>query len=117
MAPFGGNCGSKFWFLGDLGATFKKNPATIGRKCVGHTRAREKTKPNHNQRKNAKAKKQKKKNTEQYLYSYPASYPYPYPYVCVAVCLGPQSPVVSFGAWKSYGAIWGKLWIKILVFR
>ena len=58
-----------------------------------------------------------KKSKEQYPYSCPASDPYPYPYVCVAVCLGPQSPVVSFGAWKSYGTIWGKLWIKILFLR
>ena len=64
-----------------------------------------------------KMQKQKKKSKEQYPYSCPASYPYPYPYVGVAVCLGPQSLVVSFGAWKSYGTIWGKLWIKILFLR
>ena len=72
-------------------------------------------KPNQNHRKMPKTKKQKSK--EQNPYSYPASYPYPYPYVGVAVCLGPQSLVVSFGAWKSYGTIWGKLWIKILFLR
>ena len=98
MAPFWATYGSKFWFLGGFGRTFKKNPAPIGRKCVGHTRAREKTKPNHNQRKNAKAKKQKKKNTEQYSYSYPASHPHPHPYVGVALCLGPP---------KSSSQVWG----------
>ena len=38
-------------------------------------------------------------------------------HVCVYVCaLGPKSPVVSFGAWKSYGTILGNLWINIQIF-
>ena len=78
MAPFWANYGSKFCFLGGFWGTFKKNPTPIGRKCVGHTRARgKKQNQTKNQRKNEKNKKAKKKNKEQYPHSFPSSYPYP----------------------------------------